>query len=112
VALFFFAAAVLVMFLDRRATVPDLARVLTAAGLGSLAFGLLRFMLKTFFRDELVWADFWEELTELIFILSIAVMLLLFLQRLFGEALPKGQEIKAGDILSLPPPLRPSLPPE
>lgn len=98
-ALLLFTGAWVAMFLDRRLPVPDAARTLASAGFGALSFGTLRFTLKTIYFENLIWADYWEELTELIFVLAVAVILILFLQRLFQEAFPAGVRISILKIL-------------
>lgn len=47
-------------------------------GLGALGYALLRFFLLEAFRAAPVWADFWEELTELLTIVTVAVALVIF----------------------------------
>ena len=88
-----FGAALAAMWLDRSQPVPESARIFAAAGLGALSFGILRFGLKSLYFNNLVWADFYEEATELIFVLAILAILLLFQQKLLGEAFPGGQKI-------------------
>ena len=98
-ALILFASAWVTMFLDRRLPVPDTARVLASTGFGALSFGTLRFTLKTMFFENLIWADYWEELTELLFVLAITAVLMLFLQRLFQEAFADDIKISIWRIL-------------
>ena len=98
-ALLLFAGAWVAMFLDRRLPVPDSARILASAGFGALSFGTLRFTLKTMFFENLIWADFWEELTELLFVLAVTAVFILFLQSLFQEAFPDDKEIRFWKIL-------------
>jgi len=98
-ALFLFAGAWVAMFLDRRLPVPDSARILASAGFGSLSFSTLRFTLKTMYFENLIWADFWEELTELLFALAVTAVLILFIQRLFQDTFPDDNEIRFWKIL-------------
>ena len=98
-ALLLFAGAWVAMFLDRRLPVPDSARILASAGFGALSFSTLRFTLKTMFFENLIWADFWEELTELLFVMVVTAVLILFLQRLFQDAFPDDNEIRCWKIL-------------
>jgi hypothetical protein len=58
------------------------ARALFAAGLGALGFGLFRLALGSIFEGNLVWASFWEELTELELVLGIGAVLWVFRDRL------------------------------
>lgn len=83
------AAAVLVLaswgvLLSGRRDAVALAKVLFAAGLGPLGFGTLRLLLVSAYGDNLVWFDVWEELTELLFVLGVAVTLWLFRRSLLG----------------------------
>jgi len=52
---------------------------------GPLGFGLLRLFLRTAYGQDLVWANIWEELTELIFIAGVGIVLWLFRGALFRE---------------------------
>lgn len=98
-AFLLFLSAWIAMFADRRQPVPDTARMLAAAGFGALAFGALRFTLKTMFASNMIWADYWEELTELIFILAVAAVLIQFRQSLFQEIFPSEREISIRQVL-------------
>ena len=104
-AMLLLAGAWLAMFLDRRLPIPNTARVLVAAGFGALLFGTFRFTLKTMFFENLIWADYWEELTELLFVLAITAVLILFKQSLFQEVFPGERDIHIRRILM--PGLRP-----
>jgi hypothetical protein len=75
VALVFCGAALLVLCMDRKKSAPLLARIFLAGALGALGFGMFRLMLGAVFHDTLIWADFWEELTELMFIAFAAIVL-------------------------------------
>lgn len=98
-AILLFASGLAAMFLDRRQPVPDTARILASAGFGALSFGILRFSLKAIFFENLIWADYWEELTELVFVLVVMAVLILFLQRLFQEAFPGDMKINVWKII-------------
>jgi rhodanese-related sulfurtransferase len=52
-----------------------LSKVLFAAGLGPLGFGMLRMVLFTAYADNQVWLNVWEEVTELLFIAGVAFAL-------------------------------------
>ncbi len=54
-----------------------------AGGFGFLGFGFFRLVLFHAYRDNLVWFGFWEELTELMFIASVAAVLWIFRAGLF-----------------------------
>lgn len=98
-ALLMFACAWLVMFIDRRSPIPDTARILAAIGFGAVSFGILRFTLKTMFLDNIIWADYWEELAELLFVFAVGAVLVLFLQRFFQETFPDNAKISILNIL-------------
>jgi hypothetical protein len=61
------------------------AKIFFAAAMGPLGFGLMRLFLRTAYRDSLAWANIWEELTELIFILAVGLVLWLFRSGLFRK---------------------------
>ena len=52
------------------------------AGLGFMSFSLFRFLLLEAYRTAPVWADFWEETTELLFILGLGLFLFFYRRRL------------------------------
>lgn len=60
-----------------------MAKLFMAAGLGPLAFGLLRLFLRTAYAQNLAWANIWEETTELLFVVGVGLVLWLFRQGLF-----------------------------
>jgi hypothetical protein len=59
------------------------SKILFAAALGPLSFGLLRLFLVATYTDNLMWFDVWEELTELLFILGLGAVLWVFRQTLW-----------------------------
>lgn len=61
------------------------AKVFFAAAMGPLGFGLMRLFLRTAYREDLAWANIWEELTELIFVAGVGLVLWLFRGALFRE---------------------------
>jgi hypothetical protein len=67
------------------------AKVLFAAGMGPLGFGMTRLFLFALNRQDLAWAMIWEEITELVFVMAVALVLFVFRQSLFvrqhGESL-------------------------
>ncbi len=64
------------------------AKVFFAAAMGPLGFGLMRLFLRTAYREDLAWANIWEELTELIFVAGVGLVLWLFRGGLFREEPP------------------------
>lgn len=51
-------------------------------GLGLMTFSLMRFLLEYAFQHAPVWADFWEEVTELGTVLGVTVTLIVFRRQL------------------------------
>lgn len=78
VAIFLIGAALLVMQLTSHLTLHPLARVFFCGGLGFLGFSLFRMTLGMVYAEALVWATFWEELTELMFISAVIYILWVF----------------------------------
>ncbi len=88
-ALAFFAASWLVLLFKRTDPVPW-SKLLFAAGLGPLGFGTMRMALVATFRDDLMWFETWEEWTELLFVLGVAVVLWIFRHGLLAERAQSG----------------------
>jgi hypothetical protein len=82
------AAALAVLLLKKHDPVT-LSKVLFAAGMGPIGFGLLRMIVSAPYRDNLVWFTFWEEATELLFTASVAFILWTFRRTLFPQAVPE-----------------------
>jgi hypothetical protein len=55
--------------------IPFLTKALACAGLGALGFSFFRVTLSAIFADNLVWFEFWEEATELMFTAAIGFAL-------------------------------------
>ncbi len=53
-------------------------KILLSGGLGFLGFGLLRLVLLAFYRENLVWFNFWEESTELMGVAGAGAVLWIF----------------------------------
>jgi hypothetical protein len=62
-----------------------MGKILFAGAAGPLGFGLMRLFLFAAFREDLAWFIFWEEATELIFVLAVGFVLLVFRQSLFAN---------------------------
>ncbi len=60
-----------------------IAKIFFAAAMGPLSFGLMRLFLRTAYRENLAWANIWEEVTELIFVAGVGIVLWLFREALF-----------------------------
>jgi hypothetical protein len=73
-----------VLSLKRNDPVPA-AKLFFAAAMGPLGFGLMRLFLRTTYREDLAWANIWEEVTELIFVAGVGIVLWLFRGALFKE---------------------------
>lgn len=61
------------------------SKVLFAAGAGLLGFGLFRWFLFAPYTENLVWFGFWEEITELIFVVGACAVLWIFRHGLFRK---------------------------
>jgi len=57
---------------------------LFAIGLGPVGYSLLTFMTYWGFQNSLLWAEVWEECSEVLFIMGVAVTLFVFRKTLFG----------------------------
>ena len=54
-----------------------LSKVLLSNGMGLLGFSFMRLAFAAFYRENLVWFVFWEELTELLLVVGVLVVALL-----------------------------------
>lgn len=79
IVLFLVAA---VSLLVRRPARPTLERALFALAVGVAAFAIFRFSLHRIYWNVPVWSDFWEESTELLAVVAVAIGLWLFADRL------------------------------
>ena len=84
-ALMLLAIAFIILWRQPQRLPSPFAWVLSAAGLGALAFSFFRLILGMVFETNLIWSTFWEELTELVFVTSIWTFLLLFRNSLLME---------------------------
>jgi hypothetical protein len=87
VALLLLTASWLVLLFKRQDPVP-LAKALFAAATGPMGFGFMRLFLAAAYRENPVWANGWEEITELIFTAAVAFILFIFRQSLFAKEPP------------------------
>lgn len=83
-AVLLLAASWLLVARKGHAGVPA-AKILLAAAVGPLGFGLIRYLLFTSYADDYLWFDFWEEITEWLFIVSVAFVLWIFRHALFPK---------------------------
>ncbi len=65
------------------------AKVFFAAGAGAMGFSLLRTVLAGLYSENQMWFTFWEEITELLFIIGLMVFLWIFRQGLFRRPVPE-----------------------
>jgi rhodanese-related sulfurtransferase len=81
--------ALFVLQLTPRTTLHPLARALFCAGVGFFGFAMFRVTLGMVYAEALVWATFWEELTELMFV-AVGIYVLWVFQHslLMGFKLP------------------------
>jgi hypothetical protein len=66
-ALMFFTAAFIPLLNSKNDPIPRWTKILFSAGFGALGFSLFRLALASIFANDLVWFEFWEEFTELMF---------------------------------------------
>ena len=69
------------------------SKLLFAAAIGVMGFSFFRFIVFQGFRTRLVWMEFWEEITEFIYIAAIVAVLWYFRRSRF-EPLPGPKSIK------------------
>ncbi|MFH1436390.1 MAG: hypothetical protein ABIJ56_11790 [Pseudomonadota bacterium] len=74
-------ASLFILLLKKRSSVSS-AKYPFSIGLGFFTYSLLKFILLYCFEHRTVWADFWEEATELIVASGIFVLLLVFNKQL------------------------------
>jgi rhodanese-related sulfurtransferase len=70
--------------LAKKATPLPVIKIVTASAFGAAGFSFFRFILFHAYRDNLVWMEFWEEITKFIFIIGVAFLLWLFRRTFFG----------------------------
>jgi len=80
-AIVMLTASLLVLLLKKESPLAY-AKLAFAAGAGLLGFAFLRAALFRMFASEMMWAVFWEEATELLFIIGVCAVLWTFWQGL------------------------------
>ena len=90
-AILLFAASWLALLIGRASGV-HWAKILFACGMGAMGFSMLRLFTFAAWRNNLVWFIFWEEATELLFIVGVGVILWVFRAGLFGSPKPTAAE--------------------
>jgi rhodanese-related sulfurtransferase len=63
----------------------SMAKIFFAAGVGPMGFGMFRSILTSMYSQRLVWFAFWEEFTELLFIVGVCFLLWIFRDQLFQK---------------------------
>lgn len=81
-AIILLTASLLILSVKRDDPLPW-AKLAFAAATGPLGFGFFRLMLGSCYSGNLVWFAFWEETTELLFIVAVAFVLWTFRHGLF-----------------------------
>ncbi len=84
ISILFLLISWLVLLFKRSGSVA-VAKIFFAAATGPLGFGLMRLFLRTAYRDNLPWANIWEEVTELLFVAGVGLVLWLFRATLFRD---------------------------
>ncbi|MFC1883419.1 rhodanese-like domain-containing protein [Thermodesulfobacteriota bacterium] len=79
-----FIIAGLILTFKKSDPIP-LSKVFIASGSGAAGFSLFRFVLFHAYHDNLVWMEFWEEITELLFITGLAFFLWHFYRPIFTK---------------------------
>ncbi|HPS55609.1 MAG TPA: rhodanese-like domain-containing protein [Sedimentisphaerales bacterium] len=77
--------SLLVLYFKKDNPLP-MAKIFFAAGIGPLGFGMFRSILAGMYSQNMVWFNFWEEVTELLFIVGVCFILWVFRQSLFKNA--------------------------
>jgi len=85
IAIVLVSLSLLVMWLTPRISIHPLARILFCLGAGFFGFGLFRVGLGMLYAETLVWATFWEELTELMFVGAVIYVLWVFRHTLLPD---------------------------
>ena len=75
IPLFAFIAAGIPYLKKGQKPLPPLSKLFFSVGFGTFGFAFFRVALNALFVDNLVWFEFWEEMTELIFIAAVGYVL-------------------------------------
>ena len=79
-----FALTALLLLFKKPDPMP-MAKVLFSIAVGAAGFSFFRFVLFHGYQDDLVWMEFWEEITEFVFIAGVLFVLWQFRQTLLGR---------------------------
>ena len=89
IAIIILTVSLLILCVKKNNSLP-MAKIFFAAGIGPLGFGMFRSILAGMYNQNLVWFNFWEELTELLFIIGVCFALWVFRKSLIKTAdIPK-----------------------
>ena len=72
------------LLLFKKTNPLPLAKVIFSAAFGAAGFSFFRFILFHGYQDNLVWMEFWEEITEFVFIAGMMFILWQFRRSLLG----------------------------
>ena len=75
IALIAFVVAYLPLLKTGESSIPYITKFFVCAGIGALGFAFFRVALNAIFVNHLVWFEFWEEATELMFVSAIGFIL-------------------------------------
>ena len=78
-----FAFTALLLLFKKTDPIP-MAKVIFPIAVGAAGFSFFRFILFHVYQDNLVWMEFWEEITEFIFIVGVMFVLWQFRRSLLG----------------------------
>jgi len=78
-----FVLTALILLLKKTDPLP-MAKVFFSAACGAAGFSFFRFILFHGYQDNLVWMEFWEEITEFVFICGLGFILWQFQRPLLG----------------------------
>jgi hypothetical protein len=85
IAIIILTVSLLILCFKKDNPLP-MAKLFFAAGIAPLGFGMLRSILAGMYSQNLIWFNFWEELTELLFIVGVCFILWVFRQSLLKTA--------------------------
>jgi rhodanese-related sulfurtransferase len=87
ISIMLFSITFFILIRSTRWPIPELIKILFAIAIGCFGFSMFRLFFNSIYKDNLVWASFWEETTELIFVLVVLGLLLNFQKRFFDQTM-------------------------
>lgn len=97
IVLVFCIGTLLTMQINRDNPFPLIAHIFLAGAIGALGFSIFRLMLGAVYNNNLIWADFWEEVTELMFVAMAAIVLWIYRNGLLDVPIGKGMIFKRSE---------------